>query len=92
MKIALKISYDGTNFCGWQVQPNGRTVQEELEKAVLKVTGQSVRVTGSGRTDAGVHAKGQVAHLSLDGASVPSERLYLALNAHLPEDVRVRTR
>lgn len=89
MKIALKISYDGTNFCGWQVQPNGRTVQEEIEKAVEKVTGQRVRVTGSGRTDAGVHAKGQVAHLSLDVASVPPERLYLALNAHLPEDVRV---
>ena len=89
MRIALTISYDGTNFCGWQVQPNGRTVQDQIENAVEKVTGQRVRVTGSGRTDAGVHAKGQVAHFTLDGCSVPPERFYLALNVHLPEDVRV---
>lgn len=88
MRIKLTLSYDGTNFCGWQVQPNGRTVQEELERAVLEVTGEKVRVTGSGRTDSGVHAQGQVAHFDTN-KSIPPERLFKALNAHLPEDVRV---
>lgn len=88
MRVKLTLSYDGTNYCGWQVQPNGITVQEELEKAVKSVTGETVRVTGSGRTDAGVHAQGQVAHFDTE-STVPSEKFYRALNVYLPSDIRV---
>lgn len=89
MRIKLKLSYDGTNYCGWQVQPNGVTVQEKLEQAVFAVTGEKVRVTGSGRTDAGVHAEGQVAHFDTNTKTVKVEKFYRALNAHLPDDIRV---
>lgn len=89
MKIKLTVSYDGTNYCGWQVQPNGVTVQEKLEDAVFSVTGERVRVTGSGRTDAGVHAKGQVAHFTIEKENIPPQRFVMALNAHLPSDIRV---
>ena len=89
MKIKLTVSYDGTNYCGWQVQPNGVTVQEKLENAVFCVTGEKVRVTGSGRTDAGVHAKGQVAHFTVEKENIPPQRFVMALNAHLPSDIRV---
>ena len=89
MKIKLTVSYDGTNYCGWQVQPNGVTVQEKLENAVEQVTGEKVRVTGSGRTDAGVHAQGQVAHFDTQTKTVQPDKFYRALNAHLPESIRV---
>ena len=56
MKVKLTLEYDGTNYCGWQVQPNGNTVQAELEKALFSLTGEKISVTGSGRTDSGVHA------------------------------------
>lgn len=88
MRIKITVSYDGTAYCGWQVQPNGVTVQEEIEKAVLLATGENVRVTGSGRTDAGVHAKGQVAHFDTN-CSIPPEKIFKALNVHLPSDIRV---
>ena len=88
MRIKLLISYDGTNLNGWQVQPNGNTVQQALESAVEQVTCEKVRVTGSGRTDAGVHAKGQVAHFDTD-TTIPPERIFKALNVHLPSDIRV---
>ena len=90
MKVKLTVSYDGTAYCGWQVQPQPEciTVQQVLEDAIEQVTGQKVRVTGSGRTDAGVHAKGQVAHFDCD-CSIPPERFYRALNIQLPPDVKV---
>ena len=89
MRIKLTISYDGTNFCGWQVQPNKRSVQGVLIEAILSLTGQTVALTGSGRTDAGVHAKGQVAHFDIDDCTIPPEKFFLALNTLLPSDVRV---
>lgn len=88
MRVKLTVSYDGTDFCGWQVQDNGVSVQGVLEEAIFKVTGENVRVTGSGRTDAGVHAAGQVAHFDTE-SSVPAEKFYKALNAFLPCGVKV---
>lgn len=90
MNIALLVSYDGTDFCGWQVQANGRTVQGELERAIEGSFGSFSRVTGSGRTDAGVHAAGQVCNFALaEGIRISPDRVADALNAKLPPDVRV---
>ena len=89
--IKLIISYDGTDFGGWQRQKNARSVQEELEKALAKMHGSPVRLTGAGRTDAGVHARGQVAGFFTDIASIPAEKFALALNHLLPGDIRIRS-
>ncbi len=83
----MVISYDGSDFCGYQRQKNCRTVQEELERALSKLLCTQVSVVGSSRTDAGVHALGQVVHFDVDG--FPVERIKDALNSLLPEDVKV---
>ena len=88
MRIRITVAYDGTNYCGWQVQPNGTTVQEQLENALFLATGERVRITGSGRTDSGVHAKGQVAHFDTE-STIPAEKFYKVLNVYLPQDIRV---
>lgn len=88
MRYALLVSYDGTHFSGWQVQKGCRTVQGELEGAAEALFGERVKVAGSGRTDAGVHAAGQVCHFDAETA-IPPERLREAFNAQLPPDVRV---
>lgn len=82
------ISYDGGKFSGWQYQPDAPSVQEALEVALTLLNGESVRVTGAGRTDAGVHARGQVASFSMSREWQP-RRLLLAINAHLPEAASV---
>ncbi len=87
MRIKLVISYDGTNYCGWQRQKNGVSVQETLESALYELTKESVTVTASGRTDAGVHAQGQVVHFDTE-SSIPHDKFYLALNPFLPKDVK----
>ncbi|NOZ20570.1 MAG: tRNA pseudouridine(38-40) synthase TruA [Planctomycetes bacterium] len=87
--IKITIEYDGTNYCGWERQKNGMSIQEMLEKAVEGVTGEKTVVHGSGRTDAGVHALGQVATFSTSSA-IPTEKLLLAVNTHLPEDIVVK--
>ena len=84
----LTVAYDGTQYGGWQLQPNGKTVQEVLEGALAKIAGRAVRIHGSGRTDAGVHARGQVANCSFV-TQHKTTTLLRALNANLPEDVRV---
>jgi tRNA pseudouridine38-40 synthase len=84
----LTIAYDGTLYAGWQLQPNGKTVQEVIEGALAKIAGRAVRIHGSGRTDAGVHARGQVANCSLS-TPLAAATLQRALNANLPEDIRV---
>ena len=90
MNAVLLVSYDGTALCGWQIQKNGRTVQGELEGALLRAFGVAARVTGSGRTDAGVHAAGQVCNFALpDSLSIEPGRIADALNAFLPPDIRV---
>ncbi len=85
----LTIAYDGTSFAGWQVQPGQRTIQAVLERALERIAGERVVVTGSGRTDAGVHAIAQVASCSLRWRDT-AERLAHALNANLPDTVVVR--
>ncbi len=88
--IKLILSYDGSDFSGWQTQPGYRTVQETLEQAIAKLTGEPrIRVNASGRTDAGVHALGQVVNFR-SSSQHPSEVLVRAVNAHLPGDVVVR--
>jgi tRNA pseudouridine38-40 synthase len=86
--IKLTISYDGTNYCGWQRQNNAMTVQQRIEEACTKVFGQALSVTGASRTDTGVHALGQVATLQTD-TTIPIDRIPYALNAALPEDIVV---
>jgi len=86
--IKITIAYDGSVYKGWQLQKNGNTVQEEMEKAVRKVFGKAHRVHGAGRTDAGVHARGQTAHFKA-AAGVPVAKVPAALNAFLPEDIVV---
>lgn len=88
-RIRLNIGYDGTDFCGWQIQDHQRTVQQEIERALLRMHGHHVRVHGSGRTDSGVHASGQTAHFDTDIASIPADRFTPALNSSLPGDVRI---
>ena len=87
MRIKLCLSYDGTDFCGWQRQRNGVSVQQTVEDAVYSLTGEKVTVTASGRTDAGVHAKEQVAHFDTN-ANIPPEKFYKALNTFLPNGVK----
>ena len=86
--IKLVIEYDGARYAGWQAQQNGPGIQEEIERAVFKVTGEKLRVAGSGRTDAGVHARGQVATFQTASA-IPAGKFAAALTAHLPEDLAV---
>jgi len=88
-KIALLISYHGSGFYGFQRQPGFTTVQEELEQAWLAVAGEQVVMHGSGRTDTGVHAYGQVVHFSTL-SSIPEHKIRMALNAYLPDEMAVR--
>ncbi len=88
MRYALLTSYDGTDFSGWQTQPNGRTVQRVMEDAASVIFGVPTALTASGRTDAGVHAAGQV--VMLDGETkIPAEKLAACFNRLLPPDVKV---
>ena len=88
--IRLVLSYDGSDFSGWQTQPGFRTVQETLETAVAALGGSPIRANASGRTDAGVHAVGQVVNFFTD-LKIPTDKLAKAINAFLPEDVVVRS-
>ncbi|WP_446011542.1 tRNA pseudouridine(38-40) synthase TruA [Candidatus Electrothrix sp.] len=86
--IRLLIAYDGTNFCGWQRQCNGPTIQEALEKKLGIITQESVQINGAGRTDAGVHALGMVANF-ITTAPMPASAFGKALNSMLPKDIRI---
>jgi len=87
-RIALLVEYDGTDFAGFQLQKKDRSVQQVLEESIDKVYGSRARVCGCSRTDAGVHARGHVSHVDVPFC-IPSDKIPLALNAHLPEDVSV---
>lgn len=88
MRYALLVSYDGTDFSGFQSQPNARTVQGELERAAEEAFGVRVKISGSGRTDAGVHALGQVCHFDAE-TKIPAKKIKNCLNGFLPPDLRV---
>jgi len=88
VRYLLTLSYDGTAYAGWQRQKNAPSIQEEIENAIFSALKSNVRITGSGRTDAGVHAWGQTCHF--DGAfTVPPEKMPDCLNAFLPSDIRI---
>ena len=88
-RICLTVAYDGTAYCGFQVQKNGRTIEGELNRALKELTGEEIRVTGASRTDAGVH--GLCNRAVFDTASrIPGEKFSYALNQRLPEDIRVQ--
>ncbi len=90
MTLKLVIAYDGTRFAGWQRQKGHRSVQQVLEEALHEILREKVRITGAGRTDSGVHAEEQVAHVRVR-SKMPAPALKKALNAVLPEDVLVRS-
>jgi tRNA pseudouridine38-40 synthase len=91
LKFKLTIAYDGTNYSGWQVQKSGVGVQQRVEEALAKLFPMVGRIHSSSRTDTGVHALGMVAHVEIarDEFKMPPDKLALAINAHLPEDIRV---
>lgn len=90
MRFKLIIEYDGTDYHGWQMQPNGKTIQAVLQEAVARLTGESAGVVAAGRTDAGVHAYGQVISFALQ-RTVTTETLLCGLNALTPPDMCVRS-
>ena len=88
-RIMLTVAYDGTNYCGWQIQANGITVQEELNRCLSKLLKEPIQTVGASRTDAGVHALGNVAVFDT-AARMPAEKISYALNTYLPEDIRIQ--
>ena len=89
VNVKIIVEYDGTNYCGWQIQPNGESIQAVLERAVSTFLGKPTRVTGSGRTDAGVHALGQVANFFAE-KDFDRHRFLRALNALTPADITIK--
>ncbi|MDY6781829.1 MAG: tRNA pseudouridine(38-40) synthase TruA [Cyanobacteriota bacterium] len=87
-RVALVVQYLGTHFYGWQRQPERRTVQEEIERAIASVTGSPATLHGAGRTDSGVHAAAQVAHFNV-ASPIPPEKWAAVLNTRLPDDVAI---
>ena len=87
-QILLTISYDGTNYCGFQVQPNGVSVEGLLNEALSKIAGHPLTILGASRTDAGVHAEGQRASFFLEGR-IPTDHICNAVNGLLPKDIVV---
>ena len=88
-RVKLIIAYDGTNYCGWQIQINGITVEEVLNKAISELTGVETAVIGASRTDSGVHAMGNVAVFDTE-SKIPGEKFSFALNQRLPNDIRIQ--
>ena len=92
MKFKLTIAYDGANYAGWQTQKNSIGVQQRVEEAVIKIFPGASQLQSSSRTDTGVHALGMVAHVEIPAAKIsrmPTAKVGLAINAHLPPDIRV---
>ncbi len=88
-RIRLVVAYDGTNYHGWQLQKNGNTIEQELNKALSSLLGEEIAVIGASRTDAGVHALGNIAVFDTI-SPIPAEKYSYALNQRLPEDIRIQ--
>jgi tRNA pseudouridine38-40 synthase len=88
-RVKLIVAYDGTNYCGWQIQINGITIEEVLNKTLSELTGEDIHVIGASRTDSGVHALGNVAVFDTE-SRIPGEKFSFALNQRLPEDIRIQ--
>lgn len=89
-RIGLVVAYDGTNYCGWQTQPNGITVQGVLNDTLSELLGEKIETIGASRTDAGVHAMGNVAVFDTEHR-MPADKICFALNQRLPEDIRIQS-
>lgn len=89
-RIKLVVAYEGTNYCGWQIQPTGITIEEVLNKTLSELLGENIKVTGASRTDSGVHSLGNVAVFDTD-TRIPPEKICYALNQRLPEDIVVQS-
>ncbi|MDO4279236.1 MAG: tRNA pseudouridine(38-40) synthase TruA [Lachnoclostridium edouardi] len=89
-RVKMTVSYDGTNYCGWQLQPNGLTIEEVLNKALSELLRESIVITGASRTDSGVHAMGNVAIFDTDNR-MPADKICFALNQRLPQDIRIQS-
>lgn len=87
-RVMLTVSYDGTNYCGWQIQPNAVTIEEKLNEALTHLTGEQTSVSGCSRTDTGVHAKCNLAVFDTN-MQMPADKFSFALNQRLPEDIRI---
>ena len=87
-RFKLTVAYDGTNYCGWQIQPNGITVEEVLNKTLSRFLKEEIHIIGASRTDSGVHSFGNVAVFDSE-TTIPPEKLCFALNPQLPEDIRI---
>ena len=87
-RIRILVAYDGTDYCGWQIQPNGITIEEVLNDKLSKLTGEDIHVIGASRTDSGVHALGNVAVFDTE-SPIPPDRMDYALNQKLSEDIVV---
>ncbi len=89
MRVKLVVAYEGTNYCGWQIQPNGITIEQVLNETLSSLLGEEIMVTGASRTDAGVHSLGNVAVFETH-TKMPAEKISFALNQRLPEDIVVQ--
>ena len=88
-RVRLTVAYDGTNYHGWQLQPNGVTIESELNRCLSELLGEEIQVIGASRTDSGVHALGNVAVFDTT-ARMPADKMVYALNQRLPEDIRIQ--
>ncbi|MDE6024711.1 MAG: tRNA pseudouridine(38-40) synthase TruA [Lachnospiraceae bacterium] len=89
IRVKLIVAYDGTGYCGWQIQDNGITVEEVLNKALSELLDEDIKVIGASRTDSGVHALGNVAVFDTE-TRIPAEKIAFALNQRLPDDIRIQ--
>ncbi|MBD5095867.1 MAG: tRNA pseudouridine(38-40) synthase TruA [Lachnospiraceae bacterium] len=89
MRVKLIVAYDGTNYCGWQIQDNGITIEEVLNRELSRLLGEEIAVIGASRTDSGVHALGNVAVFDTN-TRIPAEKISYALNQRLPDDIRIQ--
>ena len=87
-RVKLIVAYDGTNYCGWQIQPNGITIEQVLNEQLSRFFKEDIKVTGASRTDAGVHSLGNVCIFDTD-TRMPAEKISYAINQSLPEDIVV---